>query len=97
MGSTMAQVCRAGHDGTATGPLTWLIVVPLLTVDQGYICSMSGLGIVCRRLRYRAGMLYSVEQLPRCDLLRLIPSLGGFVLSERRGLALKRDKYVRGR
>ena len=31
-------------------------------------------------------MLYSVEQLPRCDLLRLIPLLGGFVLSERRDL-----------
>ena len=47
---------------------------------------MSGLGIICRRLMYRAGCC--TEQLPRCDLLRLIPALGGFVLSERRDLEL---------
>ena len=46
-------------------------------------------------------MLYSVEQLPRCDLLRLIPSLGGFVLSERRDLSsfffIKRRVVLDGR
>ena len=29
---------------------------------------------------------WNLEQFPRCDLLRLIPLLGGFVLSVRRGL-----------
>jgi hypothetical protein len=82
-------MCRAGHTGTDAGPQTWLIVVPPLTIDQGYMCSMSGLGIVCRRLRYLGGggqVLYSVEHLPRCELLRLIPSFGGLVLPERRDL-----------
>lgn len=40
--------------------------------------SMSGLEPVCRRLTYQAGRCESVEQLPRCDLLRPSPQLWRF-------------------
>ncbi|KAI5702162.1 hypothetical protein M8J77_006631 [Diaphorina citri] len=39
---------------------------------------MSGLEPVCRRLTYQAGRCESVEQLPRCDLLRPSPQLWRF-------------------
>jgi hypothetical protein len=38
-----------------------------------FLGSMLELGIVCRRLTYLAGCCTSVEQFPRCDLLRLRP------------------------
>lgn len=44
--------------------------------------SMSGLEPVCRRLTYQAGRCESVEQLPRCDLLRPSPQLWRFTTHE---------------
>ena len=61
-------------------------VMPGGTGDLADLClNRTAIGRGTLRL---IALMYSVEQLPRCDLLRLIPSHGGFVLSERRDLGL---------
>jgi len=59
-----------------------LAVIPPPAVYQAYMEPKSGFGIVCR-FKNRAGkVLDSVQQFPKCGLMRLIPSFGGFVLVE---------------